>query len=202
MRTTVALRELVLAALLSGCTTNAAAPAPPSSAAVTFVDALRGGGLYIVMRHGTDTGKDAGAVNVADCTTQAGLRDSGREELRAMAADVVRLGLPIGEVLSSPYCRTLETARIVFGRASPSDVLVRPTGGVPLPSDDARVAALRRMVSTPPSAPGNTVLVTHSEVIRAVLGLDVAVGESIIVRPRGDSFVVLARVGVRGWKAP
>ena len=198
------LRAVLLVALLVGCAPAVPVAEPTSRVpAVEVIPELQRGGLFIVMRHGADKGKDDPAVVLADCATQGALTDAGRRDLVAMAADLAALRLPIGDVLASPYCRTLETARLVFGNATPSDVLVRPPGAAALASDDARVAALRQLLGAVPQGRTDTVLVTHSEVIRAILGLDAIVGESIIVRPNvAGGYTVLARIGVRGWTRP
>ena len=198
------LRAVLLVVLLVGCGPAVPVADPPSRApSADVVAELQRGGLYIVMRHGADKGKDDAAVVLADCATQGALTDAGRRDLVALAVDLTALRLPIGDVLASPYCRTLETARVVFGRATSSDILVRPSGGAPLASDDARLAAVRRLLSGVPPRGTDTVLVTHSEVIRAAFGLDATVGESIIVRPDPPGgYTVLARIGVRGWSRP
>ena len=197
------LRAVLLVVLLVGCAPAAPTAEPTSQPPAQVIAELQRGGLFIVMRHGVDKGKDDPAVVVADCATQGALTDAGRRDLIAMAADVAALRLPIGDVLASPYCRTLETARLVFGKATPSDLLVRPSGGAPLASDDARLAVVRHLLEAVPPIGTDTVLVTHSEVIRAALGLDATVGESIIVLPNpAGGYTVLARIGVRGWSRP
>ena len=52
-----------------------------------------------------------------DCASQRNLTDKGRGEARAIGEHVKRLGIPIGTVLASPFCRTMETARLAFGKA-------------------------------------------------------------------------------------
>jgi phosphohistidine phosphatase SixA len=42
---------------------------------------------------------------------QRNLTDKGRAEAREIGAHVKRLGIPVDEVLASPFCRTVETAR-------------------------------------------------------------------------------------------
>src|SRR5262245_60975102 len=81
---------------------------------------LKAGGLVLVFRHAaTDfTKPDQDPVVVSDCSTQRNLSAQGRADARAIGRGVRRLGLPIGKVLSSAYCRTLETARLAFGRAT------------------------------------------------------------------------------------
>jgi hypothetical protein len=81
---------------------------------------LRAGGLVVVFRHAaTDFSKpDRDPVVVSDCSTQRNLSAQGRADARAIGRGVRRLALPIGKVYASAYCRTLETARLAFGRAT------------------------------------------------------------------------------------
>jgi phosphohistidine phosphatase SixA len=46
---------------------------------------------------------------------QRNLTDGGRADARAIGAAIRSLGIPIGEVLASPFCRTRETAELIFG---------------------------------------------------------------------------------------
>ena len=65
-----------------------------------------------------------------------------------------RLGLPIGKVLSSAYCRTLETARLAFGRATVHAALLNTIAA----EHDARwrqqIRSARRLLGTALSAQG------------------------------------------------
>jgi phosphohistidine phosphatase SixA len=176
----------------------ATAPAPSGSIATAVpLDALRQGGLYIVMRHGPDAGKDASPVDLANCATQAALTDAGRLQLAATAADLSKLQIEVATVLASPYCRTLETARIVFGRsATAADALQRPV-------TPERTAVLAALLATMPATRSNVVLVTHRDIIKAALAVDPTLGEAFIVRPDGASrFTILARLAMDGWKIP
>lgn len=200
---------VLLVALLAGSAVSCAgapivlasaspATAPAESASVATavpLDALRHGGLYIVMRHGPDAGKDASPVDVANCATQAALTDAGRQQLAATAADLSKLQIAVATVLASPYCRTLETARIVFGRsATVADALQKPV-------TPERTAALVALLATPPAAGSNVVLVTHREIIKAALGVDPTLGEAFIVRPdAAGRFTIIARLTMDGWK--
>ena len=80
---------------------------------------LRQGGYVLYMRHAsTDFSRnDAAMTSYEDCATQRNLTDQGRAEARAVGAHVRRLRIPIGDVLASPFCRTMETARLAFGKA-------------------------------------------------------------------------------------
>ena len=194
---------ILVAAVLAGCTTTGSAPTADTRSAEAVVrtdpplEALRRGGLYILMRHAADQGKDASPVEVSNCATQATLTAAARQQLAVTAADLAKLQIPIGTVLASPCCRTLETARLLFGRAAITmDALQKP-------ATPERTAALVAALSTRATLGSNTVLVSHREVIAASLGIDPALGQAFVVQPDGDGrFVVLARVSIDGWKAP
>src|SRR5258706_9621035 len=84
-----------------------------------LVTALRAGGLTLYVRHGaTDLSQsDRQGDRYEDCSKQRNLTDAGRTQAVAIGAAIRALGLPVGEVLASPFCRTMETARLAFGRA-------------------------------------------------------------------------------------
>ena len=67
----------------------------------------------------TDFGQnDARMTGYEDCRLQRNLTDQGREDARAISRAISALRIPIGDVLSSPFCRTMETGRLMFGRAT------------------------------------------------------------------------------------
>jgi hypothetical protein len=83
-----------------------------------LVQALRGGGYVILMRHAATEAKlDADTVDLADCSTQRNLSPEGRDAARAIGGRVSALGIPIGGVQASPYCRAMESGRLIFGHA-------------------------------------------------------------------------------------
>ena len=50
-----------------------------------------------------------------DCRTQRNLSDEGRAHARQVGEAFRAQGVPVAQVLSSPWCRCLETARLAFG---------------------------------------------------------------------------------------
>src|SRR3954467_2083296 len=92
---------------------------PAAAADASLLAKLREGGYVLYMRHAsTDFSQnDAASRSYEDCANQRNLTDKGREEARSVAAQIQRLHIPLGEVLASPFCRTMETARLSFGRA-------------------------------------------------------------------------------------
>ncbi|HEY1439122.1 MAG TPA: histidine phosphatase family protein, partial [Casimicrobiaceae bacterium] len=98
-----------------------AAEAPPGSlTGAALLQTLRSGGLILYFRHtSTDFGQNDDAMSgYEDCARQRNLTDGGRDEARRIGGAIKRLNIPIGDVLASPFCRTRETAQLIFGRAT------------------------------------------------------------------------------------
>jgi virginiamycin B lyase len=165
---------------------------------------LHGGGLVVVFRHAaTDFSKpDQDNVVVADCSTQRNLSTQGRADARAIGRGVRRLGLPVGKVYASAYCRTLETARLAFGRATVHPALLNTIAAEHDAAWRKQIRDARKLLGTKP-APGElTVLVTHNVVVQETTGQSLEEGEAIVFRPLGNSrFRVVGRVLPGEWAA-
>ena len=208
-------RALAVAALLGIAAIAASQPPPPAPAATAppapastpaatlagaeLLAALRTGGYVLYFRHtATDFGEnDAHMTSYEDCATQRNLTDAGRADARAIGAALRLLGIPVARVLASPYCRTLETGRLIFGRAEPS-LAVR---GGPVEADAERYAELRALLSTPLPRGANLAIASHGNPYRAVAGGPyLAEGEAAVIEPRGkDGFRVVARISKDEW---
>ncbi len=134
-----------------------------------------------------------------DCSTQRNLTAQGRAEARAIGAAIRALGIPIGNVRASPYCRTLETAQLAFGRAQKTQAA---RGGPSQPDRPERYAALRELLAQPPERGFNDVVVSHGNPFHAVAGPPyLAEGEAAVIQPDGKGFRVIARITVEEWPA-
>lgn len=194
MRTLLRWSALLLALAGFGTAVADDLLAPPAA-----VDALRRGGYVLYFRHAaTDmTKNDAAMKSFDDCPTQRNLVDRGRDDARAIGAAIKALGIPIGKVRASPYCRTVETAELAFGRAEKT---AEVRGGPAQASDPARYAALRKLLSERPAPGTNDVIVSHGNPFYAVAGPPyLAEGEAAVVLPTGDGFRVVARIRVEDW---
>jgi len=196
---------LTVCAALCGVLPASAQPAvsaTPELMGAALVAALRGGGYVLYFRHAaTDFGQnDERMTGYEDCATQRNLTDKGRADARAIGADIRALGIPIGEVLASPFCRTMETAQLVFGRATASPAA---RGGPAQSESPERYAALRDLLASPVARGTNRVIVSHGNPFRAIVGGSyLAEGEAAVIEPLGkDGFRVVARVPLEGWRA-
>src|SRR5688572_13273887 len=118
---------------------------PASAQSPDWLAEVRAGGHVLYFRHAaTDFSQnDAAMKSFQDCASQRNLTDKGRDEARVIGEHVKRLKIPIGSVLASPFCRTMETARLAFGKAQPSNEV----RGGPVRSDDpSRYAALKKLL--------------------------------------------------------
>jgi len=194
-------RRAAVAALALLAAASALAEQPAATlAGPALLSALRAGGLIIYFRHAsTDFGQsDEQMSGYEDCARQRNLTDPGREEARRIGAEIRQLDLPIGDVLASPFCRTMETARLIFGRAE-ATAAVR--GGPARPEAPDRYAELKKLLSTSPPTGKDLVIVSHGNPFAAVAGTPyLAEGEAAVIRPLGkDGFRILARVPKDAW---
>ncbi len=166
-----------------------------------LVEDLRRGGYVIYFRNAaTEPGGVDGPENLGNRQAQRNLSEEGRAQAMAIGEAFRELDIPVGEVLSSPYFRALDTARLAFGRAEPTGELLS------LSSDSRaghrqREADLLRLLSTPPPEGTNTVLVGHASNAEEYAGISLDEGEAAVLEPLGDNgFGFVARVTVEEWK--
>jgi phosphohistidine phosphatase SixA len=165
-----------------------------------LLSALRAGGFVLYFRHtSTDFGQsDDSMTTFEDCAKQRNLTDKGRDEARAIGAAIRELRIPVDRVLASPFCRTVETAMLAFGKAEKtSDLRGWPASS----ADPNRYTALRGYLAAPPIAGTNTVLVGHGNPFRAVAGPPhLMEGEAAVIKPLGgERFEIAARIQVQEW---
>ncbi len=147
----------------------------------------------------TDFGQnDDSMTTFEDCAKQRNLTDKGRDEARAIGAGMRELRIPVERVLASPFCRTVETAMLAFGKAEKTlDLRGWPASS----ADSDRYLLLRRHLAAPQPAGMNTVLVGHGNPFRAVAGPPhLMEGEAVVIRPLGgEKFEIVARIKVQEW---
>lgn len=171
-----------------------------------LVKALRQGGYVIVMRHASSPRQppEKAAANPDNQKAERQLDQEGRSTATALGQAWHRLQVPIGDVLSSPTYRALETARY----AQLGNVQAYPElgdngqsmqGGTP-----AQAAWLKRQVLQFPQGT-NTVILTHLPNLTDAFpqwAAGMADGEAMILGPDGKGgAVMVARVKITEWSA-
>ena len=154
---------------------------------------LREGGHVVLMRHAASGGgAEPANFNIDDCRTQRNLSERGKQQARKIGALFAARAAPLERVLSSRYCRSLDTARLAFG-GQPEEA---PYLDVLSKDEAERKAQIDKTLAEIAGFSGsdNMVMVTHLENIEALAGVSPREGEAVIVRPEGERLHVLARI--------
>jgi len=144
---------------------------------------LAAGGCAVLLRHAQTVAGigDPPGWRLDDCSTQRNLSDAGREEARRFGAEFERRGIGVDEVLSSRWCRCLDTARLAFPQHEVRVFDVLNSFFADGSTRRAQTDALRDYLARQ-SAPRRIVLVTHQVNIAALTGQSVGMGEALLVR--------------------
>ena len=170
-----------------------------------LVDALRQGGYVIVMRHARSPRErpDAQIAAAGNTDRERQLDEEGQETARSMGAALKALEIPIGDVLSSPTFRALETAQLLdLARAEPVTELGEGGQGMQEDTEGVRSAWLRAKAGERPRDGTNRLMITHFPNLVGAFGdaaADIADGESLIIEPDGGNAVVIGRVRIEQW---
>jgi len=113
-------------------------------------------------------------------------------DARRVGATFRTRGISLGRVLSSPWCRCLETARLAFGRAEVWPPLSNLYDNRAHEAEQMR--ALKEIAGRRPAG-GNLLLVTHGSVVLPLTGIQPAPAELVVLTPEGpDRFRVAGRL--------
>jgi phosphohistidine phosphatase SixA len=154
---------------------------------------LREGGHVVLLRHAiSGGGAEPANFDIDKCATQRNLSERGKQQARKIGALFATRAAPIERVLSSRWCRCLDTARLAFeADPEPFEPLDPPK------ADEAEKAVqLKAIVDLIAGFAGsdNMVMVTHAEDIQALTGISPREGEAVIVQAEGESLRVLGRI--------
>ena len=201
------MRTLAFIALLLVVGSGAWAQTPKPEFAALATDLQRGGHV-IVVRHGATHANqaDLAPLNPEGPGLQRQLNDKGRDAAKAFGAALKAIGVPVGKTYTSRFNRAFETALLAGLADAEKSTDFTETGMVASPNENARrVAALKKLVETPPAAGTTVIVVTHKPNIMETFGKDwfeVREGEASIFRPQpGGGTVLVARVLIEEWPA-
>lgn len=155
--------------------------------------ALKQGGKVILLRHThVDIREGIGRLAPGNCAAEVNLSTSGVEQAKRIGEAFRAHGIAVGEVLTSPYCRCIDTGRLAFGRATAVQYLL-PRGVV-----SARQAKLNdeRVLQDilKHRDPSNLVMITHDLNIANIVLEPVVMGEFFVVQPNGTDFDVIGKI--------
>ncbi len=155
-------------------------------------------GSVAAIRHERTSGAvgDPAGMRLDDCATQRNLTEQGRARAAALGEQFRARGVSVTTVLSSQWCRCLETGRLAFGQAEPWPALNNLFGR--REREPAQTAEVRQRIAAW-TGPGTLVLVSHGSVIGPLTGAYPGEGEVIVLRPdAGKGFQVVGRIALGG----
>jgi len=170
-----------------------------------IAQALRAGGLVLVVRHGATfpDKADTDPLNFDNIAAQRNLNDKGKALAKAFGDALRQAGVPVGKVYTSKYNRAYETAVIAGFKDIEKTTDLTEGGLIVSPNENNRRAdAFRKMIAVAPTDHTNTILITHQPNIVAALGkdwFDVKEGEASIFRPAEGGYKLVARVQMDEW---
>lgn len=146
---------------------------------------LRSGGQVVLIRHAITTPGvgDPPGMRLDDCRTQRNLTDDGRRHAREVGEAFRARGIVVDRVLTSPWCRCIETARLAFGPAELSSALGNLFGR---PELQAKQVGEMEILVGGFAGRGNLMLVSHGSTIAALTGINPSPAEMVVVTPRGQ----------------
>jgi phosphohistidine phosphatase SixA len=156
--------------------------------------ALKQGGKVILLRHThVDIREGIGHLAPGTCAEEVNLSSRGVEQAKKIGEAFRAHGITIGEVLTSPYCRCVDTGKLAFGRATSVQYLKPPgvvsEGQAKLNQDRVVQEILKHHDAS------NLVMITHDlNIANVVLEDTVPMGEFFVVQPNGGDFDVIGKI--------
>jgi broad specificity phosphatase PhoE len=174
---------------------------------VELVQALRAGGYNIYFRHvatdwsQSDDVREADDWRSCDPLRMRQLSAAGRDAARAIGTAMRRLAIPVDEVLASPYCRTVETAKLMeLGKVSETVQVMNLRAADYVGGRTSVVASAQALMASSPGEAFNRVIVAHGNVAREATPAYPGEGEALVFEPDGaGGFVLRGRIAVDDW---
>jgi phosphohistidine phosphatase SixA len=153
-------------------------------AIASLANDLQDGQHVLLMRHADAPGYgDPAGYVVTQCSTQRNLGDYGKKQAKAIGVWLTNQGIQKAEVLSSPWCRCLDTANLL----NKGSVKIEPSLGSffdDMSLEKRQTKALEAFIKNELAKQSKTplILVTHHVNIQAYTGKVVGVGDMVLVR--------------------
>ena len=153
-----------------------------------LADDLKDGQHVLLIRHADAPGfGDPPGYQLDQCSTQRNLGEAGRVQAVAIGTWLTQQGVLTAKVLSSAWCRCLDTARLM----AKGTVLTEKSLGSfydAMHLEKAQTAEMQKMIAAQlqqnPSTP--LILVTHHVNIEAFTSKVVNVGDMVLVKVQPD----------------
>lgn len=181
------------------------AVASVSPTETVLIPLLRAGGYVIVMRHAHAPAKPPppNQADPANKGEERQLDDAGRESAITMGLALRQLGIPIGEVWSSPTYRARETV-LLAGLPVPHLADALGDNGHSMQAAGVDQGKWLRNKADQPPAPGtDTLIVTHQPNMTAAFGEQAGAltdGEALVFRPNSlGPPILIGSIPIGDW---
>jgi broad specificity phosphatase PhoE len=176
-------------------------------AAEALIQALQAGGYNIYFRHAqtdwsqSDYIDQAGDWTSCDATRVRQLSDTGRRTARVVGEHIRTLRIPVGKVLASPYCRTVETAELMgLGVVETTTDIMNLRVAEYFGGRDAILKRARSRLAMRPPPGTNIALIAHGNVARGATDVYPDEAEAAVFRAHGDGgFTFVGRLTPAQW---
>jgi hypothetical protein len=192
-----------LSALIASGTAYAGEPTN-----ATLVNSLQKGGYVLLMRHASSpaAAPDKRIADKDNTKRERQLDEIGRLSARDMGDTIKKLHIPVGEILSSPTYRALETVKLAR-LSTPQTFRELGDGGASM--SPQAVAAwtswLKAKVAARPRPGTNTIIVTQMPNIASAFPIEakgMSNGEALVFLPDAKGAVTLvAHIKIEEWPA-
>ncbi|MEM8717989.1 MAG: hypothetical protein AAGE84_01600 [Cyanobacteria bacterium P01_G01_bin.39] len=176
---------------------------------------LQSGGYVIYFRHAENATDPSLSFRLPeqfeDCLVKDNLlTETGVDHIRSVGTQFKESNIPVGEVISSPICRCMESAWFFgFGKvaadSSLNGVYEEDNKGNFIVNEAVEkelAIDLRRLLVKKPEQGGNTVLFAHSSNIGSLTGFKLEKGEAAIFKPNGQGgFQYIDRMLQDEWQS-
>lgn len=182
----------------------AARPAPFEERQMDAVlfDRLQQGGFVLFLRHGlTDASQpDRVPVDLQHCASQRPLSEAGHQQMMQIGGHLRQTGWPVGEIYVSPFCRTQDSARAIFGQTGwVIDPLLMYTAGMSRAEKAPVIARTAELMQQPVPAGENRFIVAHGPNLAETLHYFPPEGTLVILEPQADAWVYHASIRPEQW---
>lgn len=155
-----------------------------------LVEALQQGGYNLYFRHEATDWSQHDDVNQKDDWLSCDgarirqLSEQGRQRAERTGQAMRSLNIPVSEVLASPYCRAMETAKLLgLGDVQASNDVINLRVSEYFGGREKVVATAQKLLAQPPLAGSNRVIVAHGNVAQAATPVYPGEGEMVVFKP-------------------
>ncbi len=176
-----------------------------------LLDALLQGGHYIYFRHAaTDWSQSDHVAAVGDWRSCDGhkirqLSDEGRADARRIGAAMRALMIPVARILSSEYCRAVQTAEgFDMGKVETTLDIMNLRAAALVGGHAQVIARFRKLLARSVPKGRNIILVGHGNLLRDATTVYPGEGGSGIFKPdpaAEHGFRLVGRLSAQGWTA-